>query len=109
MKATTFLATVAAATAALAGPLGSEHTHPSPLVREVLRRQAGDQCPGGRDFAFCVPWLNTFNCALPNTGPGGFPIADGQCYAQGNQICACWCSCAAEQCEAANLPVPDYC
>jgi hypothetical protein len=87
-------------------------TSPAPDIPSLLELRQGEwnpnRCPGGRDFAFCVPYMNVFNCP-PITGPGGFPQPDGACVAMNNQICACWCTCNRAQCDAANLRVPDYC
>lgn len=90
--------------------LGAPQSIPGTSHNRLKPRQGEgnpDRCPGGQDFNFCVPFLNA-TCP-PVQGPGGFPIADGSCTAANTQICSCWCSCNASMCDAANLPVPDYC
>ncbi|RSL66526.1 hypothetical protein CEP54_003743 [Fusarium duplospermum] len=67
-------------------------------------------CPGGKDYNFCVPWFSFFNCMMPGPSAGGIiPQPDPGCQVSSNQMCACWCSCAEDQCDEANLELPEYC
>lgn len=106
MKSVTIFSVLMAATATLASPMVGTSSDPDAVARALLERQDPGDCPGGKDFNFCVPWLNTFNCPPPDPQIGG---PDSTCPAQNTKICACWCSCSREQCDAASLPFPDYC
>lgn len=108
MKTTAVLAVILSATTALAGTINA-----SPEVMRALARRQGEgdlnKCPGGQDFNFCVPFLN-WTCPPGQGVPGGaLPQPNPGCTVQNNQICACWCSCSKEQCDAALLDLPDYC
>lgn len=107
MKATTVTSVLSMIAAVIGAPSSSPSS--SPRHADVFPRQGEgnpDRCPGGQDFNFCVPFLNA---TCPPIFVGGFPIADGSCLAANTQICACWCTCNREMCDAVNLPVPDYC
>ncbi|RSL54573.1 hypothetical protein CEP53_007399 [Fusarium sp. AF-6] len=67
-------------------------------------------CPGGRDYNFCVPWFSFFNCMSGGPSAGGIiPQPDPGCQVFSNQMCACWCSCAEDHCDEGNLQLPEYC
>lgn len=44
----------------------------------------------------------------PSAG-GIIPQPDPECQVFSNQMCACWCGCAEDQYEAANIELPNFC
>ncbi|GKU12209.1 hypothetical protein FLAG1_08386 [Fusarium langsethiae] len=73
------------ATSGLANPVGLDKkmadldARQSENVLEILKRKDFSKCPT-KDFASCVPWFTTFNCAMPGNGVGGFPLGDKYCH-----------------------------
>jgi hypothetical protein len=91
------------ATSGLANPVGLDKkmadldARQSENVLEILKRKDFSKCPT-KDFASCVPWFTTFNCAMPGNGVGGFPLGDSACNTQSTKMCQCLCNCDKEYC-----------